>query len=345
MNDYLIETELCDWKNEEILRLSDELKSKSTDKREYAVNAFYWVRDNVLYSTENPSNWTASNTLKTRSGNCYTKSNLLVALCRANHIPARFKIQLISGKALSELVSWDLKLPGGKIKHSMAQIYLDKWLDADCTRDGYLPGAYEWDGRKSTPPHPYLIKYVGGSEDLEILYKEMFSVSKNPFKRIVAKYLALSPEVAMSVFFIGVDETRFIYSGHRTLSESELESLIRKSYESCRNLSKIKHPGNAKVPLFAIELGRRIVSVPAEYEEKSASKVRGKAIGEHPFNDWRVAMEVFKGFTHGINPELKFDYEIYGDHVDITIQGDGSGHYYLSIIELIAKIIRGKKIM
>ncbi len=97
--DYLEETDLCNWKNPEILSIASKLSDG--DKQVCARNTFYYVRDNIYYFLESFAK--ASRTLEIKRGNCYTKSNLLVALLRANGIPARFQFQWIRGVALSDL--------------------------------------------------------------------------------------------------------------------------------------------------------------------------------------------------------------------------------------------------
>ena len=332
---YLSQYGLCDWKNENILKLAEQLKSKSKDKREYAINAFYWVRDNILYSVEDV--WKASEALMQRRGNCYPKSNLLVALCRANGIPARFQFQLISGKCMNELTSWKLRF-SGNIKHCIAQIYLDDWLLADCNRDKYLPGAYEWDGYKSASPHPYLIKYLENSEGIENFYKESLSLPKNPFKRFIFKFSNFFQRACQPLFDISIDETRFRNSKVRTLSKEEINLAFKLGYEYAYELTKIKHKVNPKAILFPLKLWLYILSIPTKIEEESSDRIKIKAIGEHPFNDWKGIMEAVKGGICGVNSDLKFNYEIYEDHIDITMEGEGN--YLLPIFEIIPKILK-----
>lgn len=106
-----------------IRKLSKKLTGKYSTKLEKATAIFNYVRDNLGYSYYANSKKGAAKTLKTKSGNCCDHSNLIVALCRASKIPARyshargcrFKSGLVTG-------------------HVWAQIYVNgRWYSADGT--------------------------------------------------------------------------------------------------------------------------------------------------------------------------------------------------------------------
>ena len=207
---YLAKTELCDWEDPEILKLADELKAKSRSQKEYAVNAFYWVRDNIYYGGRT---WKASEGLKQRKGNCWSKANLLEGLCRANEIPARFEIQIIGGDAISDIAphfaSIDSKFISKiqrnafKIPHASASIYLDgEWIRADCTRDEYLAQTYDWDGYNPTPKHPKLIKYYGYADDLGVFYEKQ----NRKMERMKKRFSKLFKLMDCGQWMIDIDE-------------------------------------------------------------------------------------------------------------------------------------------
>ena len=106
-----------------IRNLAKKITSKYTTKLEKATAIFNYVRDNLDYSYYANSRKGAAKTLKTKRGNCCDHANLIVALCRASKIPARyshakgcrFKSGLVTG-------------------HVWAQIYVDgRWYSADGT--------------------------------------------------------------------------------------------------------------------------------------------------------------------------------------------------------------------
>ncbi len=106
-----------------IRKLAKKLTSKYATKLEKATAIFNYVRDNLAYSYYANSRKGAAKTLKTKRGNCCDHSNLIVALCRAAKIPARyshargcrFKSGIVTG-------------------HVWAQIYVNgRWYSADGT--------------------------------------------------------------------------------------------------------------------------------------------------------------------------------------------------------------------
>lgn len=106
-----------------IRKLSKKLTSKYSTKLEKATAIFNYVRDNLGYSYYANSKKGASKTLKTKRGNCCDHSNLIVALCRASKIPARY--------AHAKGCRFGSGLTTG---HVWAQIYVNgRWYSADGT--------------------------------------------------------------------------------------------------------------------------------------------------------------------------------------------------------------------
>ncbi|QKF67346.1 putative acetyltransferase/transglutaminase [Arcobacter venerupis] len=99
MKNYLEETEIIDFKNEEVFNLAFELSKDCKTDEEIAKNCFTYVRDNINHSGDFKDEITtckASDVLKYKTGWCYAKSHLLAALLRANGIPAGFCYQRLS---------------------------------------------------------------------------------------------------------------------------------------------------------------------------------------------------------------------------------------------------------
>ena len=84
---------------------------------------FNWVRDKVKYEYYANTKYKATGTLSNKRGNCCDHANLIVALCRAADIPARYS----HGK--------NCKFSSGlNTGHVWAQIYVDGvWYSADAT--------------------------------------------------------------------------------------------------------------------------------------------------------------------------------------------------------------------
>lgn len=99
MQPYLAFTEIIDFQTPEVAALAEQLRAGNTDHTVIARRCFEWVRDEIRHSSDyrlNPVTCTASETLIHRTGYCYAKSHLLVALLRANGIPAAFCYQRLS---------------------------------------------------------------------------------------------------------------------------------------------------------------------------------------------------------------------------------------------------------
>ena len=106
-----------------IRKLSKKLTGKYSTKLEKATAIFNYVRDNLDYSYYANSRKGAAKTLKTKKGNCCDHANLIVALCRASKIPARYSH------------AKGCKFKSGVVTgHVWAQIYVGgRWYSADGT--------------------------------------------------------------------------------------------------------------------------------------------------------------------------------------------------------------------
>lgn len=88
---YLRATAIINWTNPSIAALAQDLAAGHDSPTAIARHCFEWVRDQIAHSVDyqlNPVTCVASDVLQARTGFCYAKSHLLVALCRANAIPA-----------------------------------------------------------------------------------------------------------------------------------------------------------------------------------------------------------------------------------------------------------------
>src|SRR5262245_55479950 len=91
MEDYLRATAIINWTHPAVRALAESLAAGQDSPTEIARRCFVWVRDQIYHSVDyqlNPVTCAASDVLAARTGFCYAKSHLLVALCRANGIPA-----------------------------------------------------------------------------------------------------------------------------------------------------------------------------------------------------------------------------------------------------------------
>ncbi|HXP95758.1 MAG TPA: transglutaminase family protein [Telmatospirillum sp.] len=110
-------TDVIDFTEPSVHRLALNLASKANDPADIAARCFHWVRDEVAHICDVHGGtvvWHASDVLRERVGICYAKCHLLVALLRANAIPAGFSYQRLtfadaaSGFGLHGLVALSL---------------------------------------------------------------------------------------------------------------------------------------------------------------------------------------------------------------------------------------------
>jgi transglutaminase-like putative cysteine protease len=99
MNKYLQSTEIIDWMHPKALKKAHSLCAGVQDTEEKAKLCFNWVRDEIRHSCDyqlSPVTCSASEVLSEGTGYCFAKSHLLVALLRANSIPAGLCYQRLS---------------------------------------------------------------------------------------------------------------------------------------------------------------------------------------------------------------------------------------------------------
>ncbi|MEV6950653.1 transglutaminase family protein [Streptomyces sp. NPDC051183] len=119
---YLASDEVIDHWHPLVQETADGLWSATGDAYSYAKAAFEFVRDVIPHSADSGDprvSWRASDVLGTRNGICYAKSHALVALLRAQGIPAGLCYQRLtlgedrsSGHAVHGLVA--VRLPGAE---------------------------------------------------------------------------------------------------------------------------------------------------------------------------------------------------------------------------------------
>ncbi len=137
IKDFLQETKFCNFSDKSIQDLAKGIAKNCKNDREFAVSAFYWVRDNILYRV---GVWQrkATETLIEKEGACTNKANLLVALLRLRGIPAGYGVMKVHGrKYLGPIAGPMFKKFIGKIStHVYAVVFLDgKWIKCDSSDD------------------------------------------------------------------------------------------------------------------------------------------------------------------------------------------------------------------
>jgi len=99
MEEYLMETPSIDYMNHFIQDKVRELMNQSEDNLDYIKRCYIFVRDAISHSWDIKTDMvlrTASAVLENKTGIRWTKSCLLAALLRANHIPSSISYQLLT---------------------------------------------------------------------------------------------------------------------------------------------------------------------------------------------------------------------------------------------------------
>jgi transglutaminase-like putative cysteine protease len=99
LSGFLGSSDIVDWSHPDIMTCAGQIALGQTTAEQIAQACFEWVRDQIHHSFDaqmNPVTCRASDVLRYRTGYCFAKSHLLVALLRANRIPAGFCYQRLS---------------------------------------------------------------------------------------------------------------------------------------------------------------------------------------------------------------------------------------------------------
>ncbi len=136
--DYMEATEYIDSSHPEVASLASELAEGKTDLYGIVSDMSHWVSDNIEYDSACGTFVAkASWTLSERRGTCDEYANLLIALCRALGIPARY----VTGVAYSNLPDIN-----GFGNHAWAEVYFPGhgWIPFDPTygQHGYIDASH-----------------------------------------------------------------------------------------------------------------------------------------------------------------------------------------------------------
>lgn len=131
-SDYLKPTFYIDSESDVVVNLAQELHTEHNEKVDLAIATFNYVRDKIKYTIdvsryETPEDMKASATIQKKFGFCIPKSVALVALLRANNIPARLHFADIINHRIPPHIL-ELLQTNVMIFHGYAEVHLDKWI-------------------------------------------------------------------------------------------------------------------------------------------------------------------------------------------------------------------------
>ena len=163
---YLNSSDIIDFENEAVARLSDALMDGSANATDYIRRAYECVRDRFAHSADagrDEATLCASEVLRAGHGICFAKSHLLAALLRRQGIPAGFCYQ--------RLILDDETAPY-LILHGLNGVYLaeyDRWirLDARGNKKG-IDAQFSVDDERLAFP----VRSEMAEEDIMLVYPE-----------------------------------------------------------------------------------------------------------------------------------------------------------------------------
>ncbi|MCB2188411.1 MAG: transglutaminase family protein [Deltaproteobacteria bacterium] len=128
-------THFCDLEHPAIRRQAAALANQAATPEDLARRTFRFVRDQIPFGFDLVQ-VQASETLAKGYGACFNKSLLLVALLRANGIPARFGSVPVSRWFMQPYLGWLFRLINHPFHHCLVQVWLDgAWSLAEPTLD------------------------------------------------------------------------------------------------------------------------------------------------------------------------------------------------------------------
>ncbi|WP_435134596.1 transglutaminase-like domain-containing protein [Actinacidiphila sp. bgisy144] len=178
---YLRADDVIDHGHPQVLRTAALLRAGAPGPYEYAEAAYTYVRDEVPHtfdSGDDRVSLRASEVLATRNGICYAKSHALVALLRAEGIPAGLCYQRLAddggGTVLHGLIAlllpgtgrWARQDPRGNKPGVDARFRLDREQLAFPVRPAY--GERDYPAVYAAPPAPVLAALRGAGSRTEL---------------------------------------------------------------------------------------------------------------------------------------------------------------------------------
>lgn len=199
MNEYLIPTRFINSDHPEVVKFAQSRTETSKTEQEKAVDLYYAVRDEILYSPYDikldPDKISASITLEKKVGYCIEKSLLLAAAGRVQGIPSRLGFSIVRNHLSSEKFRKILRTDKF-VFHGYNEFYLgDKWVKCTpafnqslCER--FNVPALEFDGVNDS----IFQKYSDGHEYMEYLH-EYGQFADFPYELFVAELMKYYPHL------------------------------------------------------------------------------------------------------------------------------------------------------
>ena len=197
--EYMQPTEFFDFDVEAVRHFAFAAVENAATAKDKAIRLFYAVRDSIRYDPYSISmdrqSYKASHVLRTGSGFCLPKANLLIACARATGIPAGIGLSDVLNHLCTERLR---RIMGGKelfLHHGYAVLHIDgRWLKAApafnielCDKFGVVPT--EFDGES----HALLQEYdAAGRHHMDYVVDHGIW-SDFPFDRVTGDFRSYYP--------------------------------------------------------------------------------------------------------------------------------------------------------
>lgn len=129
------ETVFCDFNHTAVSRLAKKLAGDEKDAGKITAAVFKHVRDNIRFGFDLVQ-VKASQTMEKGYGVCWNKALLMVALLRANQVPARLAFNPVAREFMKPVMGDACQTLPETINHCFAQACLgNRWICVDVTLD------------------------------------------------------------------------------------------------------------------------------------------------------------------------------------------------------------------
>lgn len=147
---HIQKTVFCDFNHPAVSSLAKNLAGDETDTGKLTQAVFKHVRDNIRFGFDLVQ-VKASQTLEKGYGVCWNKALLMVALLRANQVPARLAFNSVQREFMKPVLGDACQTLPETINHCFAQVHLDHdWICVDATLDAatyekfFVPYGVAW---------------------------------------------------------------------------------------------------------------------------------------------------------------------------------------------------------
>lgn len=168
-------TVFCDFNHNSVSSLAKMLAGDETDAGKITQAVFKHVRDRIRFGFDLVQ-VKASQTLAKGYGVCWNKALLMVALLRANQVPARLAFNPVRREFMQPVMGEACQTLPETINHCFAQVHLDgDWICVDATLDAatyeklFVPHGVAWgiDRKGGEDLRLYTENIVGAVETIE----------------------------------------------------------------------------------------------------------------------------------------------------------------------------------